>query len=128
MCLLDCLETQVYGLQFQAVFLGFCCLCSVVQSCLTLCSPMNCSPLGSSVHGILQARILEWVVVPPPGDLLNPGVTPTSPALQADFLPLSHHLSVGKQTEKQFVYLSQQLGRTTYPERKDMGVLSKEEG
>ena len=31
------------------------------QSCLTLCSPMDCSLLGSSVHGILQARILEWV-------------------------------------------------------------------
>ena len=31
------------------------------QSCLTLCDPMGCSPPGSSVHGILQARILEWV-------------------------------------------------------------------
>ena len=30
---------------------------------LTLCNPMNCSPTGSSVHGILQARILEWVVI-----------------------------------------------------------------
>ena len=34
------------------------------QSCPTLCDPMDCSPPGSSVHGILQARILEWVVVP----------------------------------------------------------------
>ena len=33
----------------------------VDESCLTLCSPMDCSPPGSSVHGILQARILEWV-------------------------------------------------------------------
>ena len=33
------------------------------QSCLTLCYPMNCSPPGSSVHGILQARILEWVAI-----------------------------------------------------------------
>ena len=33
----------------------------VTQSCLTFCNPMDCSPLGSSVHGILQARILEWV-------------------------------------------------------------------
>ena len=49
--------------------------------------PMHYGPPGSSVHGILQARILEWVVVPPPGDLLNPGITPTSPALQADALP-----------------------------------------
>jgi len=36
---------------------------SVAQSCLTLCYPMDCSPLGSSVHGILQARILEFVAI-----------------------------------------------------------------
>ena len=35
-----------------------------LQSCLTLCKPMDCSLPGSSVHGILQARILEWVVMP----------------------------------------------------------------
>ena len=35
-----------------------------VQLCPTLCDPMDCSPPGSSVHGILQARILEWVVIP----------------------------------------------------------------
>ena len=40
------------------------CVCSVTHSCLTLCSPMVCSPPGSSVHGILQARILEWVAMP----------------------------------------------------------------
>ena len=34
------------------------------QSCLTLCDPMDCSPPGSSVHGILQARIFEWVAMP----------------------------------------------------------------
>ena len=34
--------------------------------CLTLCDPMDCSPPGSSVHGILQARILEWVAMPSP--------------------------------------------------------------
>ena len=33
----------------------------VTQLCLTLCDPMDCSPLGYSIHGILQARILEWV-------------------------------------------------------------------
>ena len=36
----------------------------VAQSCLTLCNPMDCSPPGSSVHGISQARILEWVTIP----------------------------------------------------------------
>ena len=36
----------------------------VTQLCPTLCSPRDCSPPGSSVHGILQARILEWVAIP----------------------------------------------------------------
>ena len=37
------------------------CVCVVAQSCLTLCDPMDYSPLGSFVHGIYQARILEWI-------------------------------------------------------------------
>ena len=41
------------------------CVCVLVtQLCPTLCDPMDCSPPGSSVHGILQARILEWVAIP----------------------------------------------------------------
>ena len=40
------------------------CKVLVTQSCLTLCDPMNSSLPGSSVHGILQARILEWVAIP----------------------------------------------------------------
>ena len=40
------------------------CVCVLVtQSCPTLCDPMDYSPPGSSVHGILQARILEWVTI-----------------------------------------------------------------
>ena len=35
----------------------------VVQSCLTLCNPIDCSPPGSSIHGIFQARVLEWVAI-----------------------------------------------------------------
>ena len=38
-----------------------------LQSCLTLCDPMDCSPLGSSVHEILQARIMEWLAMPSRG-------------------------------------------------------------
>ena len=38
-------------------------MCMCAQSCSTLCDPMDCSLPGSSVHGILQARILEWVVM-----------------------------------------------------------------
>ena len=45
------------------------CSMSVAQSCLTPCDPMDCSPPGFSVHGILQARILEWVAIPSPGAL-----------------------------------------------------------
>ena len=41
---------------------GVCKLAQSLQLRLTLCDPMDCSPLGSSVHGILQTRILEWVV------------------------------------------------------------------
>ena len=41
-----------------------CVLCLVTQSCLTPCDPVDCSPPGSSVHGILQARILQWVAMP----------------------------------------------------------------
>ena len=48
--------------------------CLVTLSCPTLCDPMDCSLPDSSVYGILQARILEWVAMPPPGDLPNPGI------------------------------------------------------
>ena len=39
------------------------CVCVCAQSCLTPCDPMDCSPPGFSVHGILQARILEWLAI-----------------------------------------------------------------
>ena len=51
---------------------SFCmCMCVHAQSHLTLCNPMDCSPLGSSVHGIFQARILEWVVSSSRGSSLD---------------------------------------------------------
>ena len=40
-----------------------CCVCSVAQLCLSLCDPTDCSLPGSSIHGISQARMLEWVAV-----------------------------------------------------------------
>ena len=68
----------------------------VAQSCLTLCDPMDCSPPGSSVQGIFQARVLEWGAIAfsdqkqeetrkaspikPPEDLHNPEIKPESPA------------------------------------------------
>ena len=58
----------------------------VVQSCPIHSNLMNYSPPGSSVHGILQARILEWVAIPfSKGSFL--GIKLRSPALQVDSLP-----------------------------------------
>ena len=58
-----------------------------LQSYPTLCDPVDCSSPSFSIHGIFQARILEWVAILSPGDLPNPGVEPGSPTLQADSLP-----------------------------------------
>ena len=58
----------------------------VIQSCLTLCDPMDCSLQGSSIHGIFQARVLEWVAISFSRGLPDPGIEPRSPALQADTL------------------------------------------
>ena len=63
----------------------------LLQSCLTLCNPLDCSLTTSSVHGVLQARILDWVALP----LVRLGIFPTlglqlspvSPALQVDSVP-----------------------------------------
>ena len=63
-----------------------------LQSCLTLWDPMGYSPPSSSVHGILQARTLEWVVMPSSGDLPDLGiqtVSLTSPALEGRFFTIS---------------------------------------
>ena len=52
-------------------------MCSA-KSCPTLCDPMDCSPPGSSVCGILQARIWSGLSCPPPGDPPDPGIEPQS--------------------------------------------------
>ena len=59
--------------------------CSVTRSCPTLCDPMDSSPPGSSVHGILQERILGWIAISISRDLLNPRIEPASPALADGF-------------------------------------------
>ena len=56
-------------------------MCVCAQSCPTLCDAMDCSLPGSSVHGIFQARILEWVAVV--RDLPDSGIEPTSPTSPA---------------------------------------------
>ena len=65
---------------------SFCCCSLVAQSCPTLCDPMDCSPPVSSIHGISQARILEWVAISFPGDLRDAGIEPMSSAWQVDGL------------------------------------------
>ena len=63
-------------------------MCLVAQLCPTLCNPMDCSLPGSSGHGILWARILEWVAFPFSRGSSQPGIKPRSPTLQADSLPV----------------------------------------
>ena len=53
---------------------------------------MHCSPPGSSVRGISQVRILEGLLLPPPGDPPHPGIEPACPTLQGGSLPLSPNL------------------------------------
>ena len=63
------------------------CVCVLVtQSCPTICNPMDCSRPDSSVYGILQARILEWVAILFSRGPSHPGIEPGSPALQAGSL------------------------------------------
>ena len=80
--------------------------CMCAQSCPTLSDLMDCSPPGPSVHGILQARRLEWVAIFTSRGFSQPRnwtwisyTAPTSPALQADSLPLNHQgtLNIGVQ-------------------------------
>ena len=95
-----------------------CCVCCAksLQSCPALCDPMDCSLPVSSVHGILQARILEWIAVPSPGNLPNPGIEPRSPALQADSLPAEppgkpKNTGMGSQPLLRWIFLTQESNR-----------------
>ena len=66
------------------------CCYLITQLCLTLCDPMDCGPPGSFVHGIPQEGYWSGLPFPPPRDLPDPGIEPTSHALACGFLPLSH--------------------------------------
>ena len=71
-CVCMCMCACIYVSVCVCVYVHYICVCVVyacvhaksLQSCLPLWDPMDCSLPGSSVHGILQARILEWVAVP----------------------------------------------------------------
>ena len=89
------------------------CICAQsLQSCLTLCDPMECSPPGSSVHGILQSRILEWAAILGCHGLLQ-GIFPTQGSnqhllhllhWQADSLPLCHLSSTSSSAQTCFLH------------------------
>ena len=69
-----------------------CMRAKLLQSCLTLCDPMDCSLPGFSVHGLLQARIWSGLPCPPPGSLPNRGIEPVSllsPARASGFFTTS---------------------------------------
>ena len=87
-------------------------MCSVAKLCLTLCDPMDWSLPDSSVHGISQARILEWVDIPPPGDLPNPGIEPKSPALAGRFFTTE---PPGKPSKKADIYKPRRCLPRTQP-------------
>ena len=57
-------SSVVTSVATRLMAVGLVCCCLVTKSCPTLCDPMDGSPPGSSVHGILQARMLEWVAMP----------------------------------------------------------------
>ena len=89
----------------------------VAQSCPTLCDPRNCSLPGSSVHGISQAKILEWVAISFSRDLSNPGTELGSPALQAEppGKPSLEHIKLGQSFWRtKFVTIYQNL-KYTFP-------------
>ena len=71
----------------MAIIVNCACSCSIAKSCLTLCDPTDCSPPGSSVHGIPRQEYWSGLPLPSPRDLPDPGTEPRSPALHADSLP-----------------------------------------
>ena len=76
---------HIYFLSFKLLMLLL-----VIKPHPTLWDLTDCSPPGSSVHGISQARILEWIAFPFPEDLPDPGIETAFPAWQANSLPLIH--------------------------------------
>ena len=84
---------NIYSIKQESTYISWgrgswnrCCCCSVTKLCLTLCDPMDCSLPGSSFHGILQERILEWAAIP----FLTQGSNSHLLHWQVDSLPLSH--------------------------------------
>ena len=91
------------------------CVCAKsLQSCPSLSDPMDCSPPGSSVPGILQARVLEWLPCPPPGDPPDPGIKPLFP-VAPDLQVVPYHGATGEAQVRIVlvkVWMTKQLEKT----------------
>ena len=89
----------------------------VTQSC-----PILSNPIDYTVHGILQARILEWVAFPFSRRSSNPGMEPRSPALQVDSLPAEpqgkpKNIGVDSLSLLQGIFLTQELNWRLLPDK-----------
>ena len=115
------------------------CTCLVTRLYPTLSDSLDCSPAGSSVHEIFQARIPEWVAISFSRDLPNPGIesaSPVSPALQMDSLPteplgesltgILTRLTVVPAAGRE-LQLSPQVSRTVTVAVRKVGYLSRAE-
>ena len=87
MCLYVCVSVCVCVCVCVYIYIYMKSESEAAQLCLTLCNSMDCRRPGSSIHGIFQTRILEWVAISFSRDLPDPGVEPMSPALQVDEPP-----------------------------------------
>ena len=86
-------DSEGQNLYFPGVYHA----CMHAQMCLPLCNPMDCSPSGSSVHGIFRQEYCSGSPFPPPGDLPDSGIEPASPSWKGRFFttePAEEHKSL----------------------------------
>ena len=87
-----CILTSLYWHSPPLMITDFDIMCrhtQLLQSCLTICDPMDCSPPGSLSMGFFREEYWSGLPWPPPGDLPNPGIETSSPALHVNSLPLN---------------------------------------
>ena len=111
----SCVDGQLGCFHYSAIsseastYILVCLSAQLLQSCPTLCNPMDCNLPGFSVHGILQARILKWVAMPSSRDLPNPGIEPISPESPA----LAGRFFTAKPSRKPIAILTMSLLHTS---------------
>ena len=99
----------------------------VAQSCPTLSDPMDCSPLGSSVHGIFQARVLEWGAIAFSGDIVQEALIKTIPKkckkakwLSEEVLQIAEKIreAKGKGEKERYTHLNAEFQRKARRDKK----------